>query len=146
MNSFDAAIETIHEHAMGAYLVDSLCLCDELKDRKVYLSGAITNKKNYKGLFLFAERIAKSCDASRIFNPARQIPSNLDYWSAMKRCIAALVECDTIVMLPGWGKSRGAKMEYDIAVFCGIDVCDFEENPVVKSFYCDLEKELKRLL
>lgn len=146
MNNQDKAADAIGKFSRIAYNGNGEYITSQLKGKKVYLSGQITGKKNYKGLFLFAERIAKSCDVSRVFNPARQIPTNLDYWSAMRRCISALVECDTIVMLPGWEKSRGAKMEYDIAVFCGIDVCDFEKNPVVKSFYCDLEKELARLL
>lgn len=146
MTNYDKAEEIIKKLGEVAYLAIGKELGENIKGKKVYLSGPITYCRNYKGLFMFAERIARSCDASRIFNPARQIPTNLDYWSAMRRCIAALVECDTIVMLPGWEESRGAMMEYDIAVFCGIDVCDFEKNPVVKSFYCDFEEELTRLL
>ena len=46
----------------------------------------------------------------------------------MRKAIAQLVECDAIYMLSGWGKSRGALLELEIAK--GLDM------PV---FYADTE-------
>ena len=41
---------------------------------------------------------------------------------AMKVDIAALMECDTIVLLDGWENSRGATMEHSLALQVGITI------------------------
>jgi len=40
----------------------------------------------------------------------------------MRTDLKALLECDVIYLLPGWQHSRGAKLEYSVAVACGIPV------------------------
>ena len=124
MNNSDKAAEAVKKLAQVAYLTDGEDISDKVKGKKVYLSGPITGIKNYKGLFLFAEEIVRMCDAARIFNPASQIPDSLGYEQAMKRCVAALAEYDTIMLLPGWHISKGARLEHDIALACGINIID----------------------
>ena len=124
MNNQDKAAEAVKKLAQVAYLTDGEDISDKVKGKKVYLSGPITEKKNYKGLFSFAEEFAKLCDTLRIFNPASQIPDNLGYEEAMKRCVAVLAEYDTIMLLPGWRSSKGAKIEHDIALACGMNIID----------------------
>lgn len=124
MNNQDKAAEVIKRLAQVAYLTDGENISDKVEGKKVYLSGQITEKKNYKGLFLFVEELVKLCNAFRIFNPASQIPDSLSYEQAMKRCIAALAEYDTVMLLPGWHASKGARLEHDIALSCGMDVID----------------------
>lgn len=43
------------------------------------------------------------------------------YACYMKYDILALLECDVIVMLPNWITSRGAGVERDVAIACGLD-------------------------
>lgn len=124
MNDQDKAAEVIKRLAQVAYLTDGEAISDKVKGKKVYLSGPITGIKNYKGLFLFAEKLARMCDAAKIFNPASQIPDSLSHEQAMKRCVAALAEYDTIMLLPRWPVSEGAKIEHDIALACGMSVID----------------------
>lgn len=76
---------------------------------KVYLSGAITNNKQYKRQFKKAERKVKK-QGYKVFNPCA-IPNIFSYSEFMKIDIAALECCNKIYMLKGWEKSRGAKME-----------------------------------
>lgn len=38
------------------------------------------------------------------------------------RDMEAIAGCDGIVMLPGWGESAGAGLEYDLAVYLGLKV------------------------
>lgn len=124
MNNQDKAAEVIKRLAQVAYLTDGEDISDKVKGKKVYLSGPITEIKNYKGLFLFAEELIKMCDAARIFNPASQIPDSLGYEDAMKRCVTALAQYEVIMMLPGWRTSKGARLEYDIALTCGMNIID----------------------
>lgn len=127
MNNQDKAVEAVKKLAQVAYLTDGEDISDKVKGKKVYLSGPITGIKNYKGLFLFAEELVKMCDAARIFNPALQIPDSLDYEQAMKRCVTALAQYEVIMMLPGWRTSKGARLEYDIALACGMDVVNLAD-------------------
>lgn len=127
MNNQNKAAEVVKKLAQVAYLTDGEDISDKVKGKKVYLSGPITGKKNYKGLFLYVEELIKLCDVFRIFNPASQIPDSLDYEQAMKRCVAALAEYEAIVMLPGWHTSKGARLEHDIALACGINIIDLTD-------------------
>lgn len=146
MNNQDKAVEAVKKLAQVAYLTDGEDISDKVKGKKVYLSGPITEKKNYKGLFSFAEEFAKLCDTLRIFNPASQIPDNLGYEEAMKRCVAALVEYGTIVMLPGWHTSKGARLEHDVALACGMNIVDLTNYRLVQCSWNTLDIALSRLL
>lgn len=146
MNNQDKAAEAVKKLAQVAYLTDGEDISDKVEGKKVYLSGQITEKKNYKGLFAFTEELVKLCDTLRIFNPASQIPDSLNYEEAMKRCVAALVEYDTIVMLPGWSVSKGAKIEHDIALACGMSVIDLTKCRHTYSLFDTVYCALQRLL
>lgn len=146
MNNSDKAAEAVKKLAQVAYLTDGEDISDKVKGKKVYLSGPITGIKNYKGLFLFAEEIVRMCDAARIFNPASQIPDSLGYEQAMKRCVAALAEYDTIMLLPGWRTSKGVRLEYDIALACGMHIIDSTDYRLVQCSWNTLDIALLRLL
>lgn len=146
MNNQDKTVEAVKKLAQVAYLTDGEDISDKVKGKKVYLSGPITGIKNYKGLFLFAEEIVRMCDAARIFNPASQIPDSLGYEQAMKRCVAALAEYDTIMLLPGWSVSKGAKIEHDIALACGMSIIDLTKCRHIYSLFDTVYVALSRLL
>lgn len=146
MNNQDKTVEAVKKLAQVACLTDGEDISDKVKGKKVYLSGPITGKKNYKGLFLYVEELIKLCDVFRIFNPASQIPDSLDYEQAMKRCVAALVEYDTIVMLPGWHTSKGARLEHDVALACGMNIVDLTKYRLVQCSWDTLDIALERLL
>ncbi len=44
----------------------------------------------------------------------------------MRRAIAALMQADAVVKLPGWNQSRGANIEVKLAVNLGMPVIDYE--------------------
>lgn len=46
-----------------------------------------------------------------------------DAWNwAMRRCLAALVGCEAVVLVPNWVESRGARLERYVAERTGIPV------------------------
>jgi hypothetical protein len=60
-------------------------------------------------------------------NPGRRGVIEGYKWSDyMRDAIGELVKCDGLCLLPGWEKSRGAAMEYDIAVQLGITIGDLD--------------------
>lgn len=146
MSDFSGAMDAVEKHAQLAYLCNGDELTEKIRDKKVYLSGPITGVKNYKGLFMFANKLARMCDASQAFDPASQIPDSLNYEEAMKRCVRAITDNDMIVMLPDWNVSQGSKIEHEVARACGLGVVYLASYAVVSDRYNFLKNELARLL
>jgi hypothetical protein len=92
--------------------------------KKCYIAGQISGvqiSKAYKNFFLAECELEKM--GYKPVNPmALPHKHNKESSSYMRECIAALIECDFIYMLVGWGDSEGAKLEYDLAVKLGITV------------------------
>lgn len=96
----------------------------------IYLSGKITGLPPAEAAANFkkAERkvLTQQPDAD-IFNPFEECsiffkgkdPEWSDY---MRYCVALLVMCDQIHMLPNWKDSKGAKIEHDLAKNLGIEI------------------------
>lgn len=80
----------------------------------VYVSGPMTNMPELN--FPAFKRAAASLRSSgyEVINPA-EFEGNHDpakKWSDfLRRDIKALMDCDAIAMLPGWEKSKGARLE-----------------------------------
>jgi hypothetical protein len=56
-------------------------------------------------------------------NPAEINADPKARWlDCMRMDIARLVTCDAVYLLPGWEKSRGAKVEHELAVGLGFQV------------------------
>lgn len=146
MSDFSAVMDILEKHARLAYLCNGDELSEKIRDKRVYLSGPITGVKNYKGLFIFTDKLVRMCDASQVFDPASQVPDSLNYEEAMKRCIRALTDHDTIVMLPDWNVSQGSKIEHEVARACGMDVIYLASYVVVSDRYNFMKQELARLL
>jgi hypothetical protein len=146
MDSVEKAVDLIERYALLAYLSNGKCLGPDIKGKRVYLSGPITNTKNYKGLFMFAEELAALGDAEQIYNPAAQISASSSWEQAMHRCLSEITNYDTIVMLPGWNVSRGARLESDVALACGIHVVNLSENKIINGLYNSLKETLEKLL
>lgn len=45
----------------------------------------------------------------------------------MKHDLPAVLEADTVVLLPGWSTSAGARLEWQVASTCGIEVRKLED-------------------
>lgn len=146
MDPVEKACDLIERYALLAYLSNGKCSGSDIKGKRVYLSGPITNTKNYKGLFMFAEELAALDDAEQIYNPAAQIPASSSWEQAMHRCLSEITNYDTVVLLPGWNASRGARLESDVALACGIQVVNLSENKITYGLYNSLKETLEKLV
>lgn len=81
---------------------------------KIYLSGPITGVPNFQKNFQAYSTILWN-SGWIVVNPATACPPHWGYWRCMARCIRLELGCGAIAMMPGWEKSRGAKIEHRIA-------------------------------
>ena len=96
---------------------------------KVYISGPMTDlpQFNYPAFDDAAARLRRA--GYQVVNPAdigRGLGDGLEWSQYMRPCLAAVLECDALVLLPGWIDSRGARLEQDVALAIGLQVCTIE--------------------
>lgn len=90
--------------------------------KKIYIAGKVTGEPKHSCALKFA--LAKKEIEAQGFeavNPIEVVGDfNCDWQTAMKKCIAALLECDAALFLPCWMDSQGAILEHKIASDLGI--------------------------
>lgn len=86
-------------------------------NKRIYLAGRVTglNYKRVRKRFMRAEAYLQSI-GFEVINPMRIVPEGSSWSDAMRICIHYLSLCNYLALLPGWEQSRGARIEYDIAV------------------------------
>lgn len=86
---------------------------------RIYIAGPMSGLPdlNYPVFNALAAKLRAM--GHHVENPAEN--PECDSWEAyMRMAIAQLVTCDTLALLPGWWGSRGACIEYRLAVDLGI--------------------------
>lgn len=90
---------------------------------KVYLSGPMTGLPdfNYPAFHAAAKKLR---DAGVVVeNPAENQPPECGTWAGyMRNALVQMLRCEAVVMLPGWESSRGASVEWRLAVELGMTV------------------------
>lgn len=83
---------------------------------KLYIAGPMTGYEdfNYPAFLTMEEQLQYY--GYRVINPARLGDQSKDWQWNMKQCIRAIPDADGVVFLNGWEKSRGASLEYHIAL------------------------------
>lgn len=94
---------------------------------RVYISGPITNANPHAqdcNIQAFNNKAAVLTLAGRdVVNPANNgQPVDATWAEHMRADIRLLMDCDTIHMLPGWSNSKGARLEWWIAMELGMAV------------------------
>ena len=83
---------------------------------RIYVAGPMTGYPDLNFPAFHAETARLRALGHEVINPAEINPDHTMPWAeCMRRDIAALVTCDTIVLLRGWQQSRGATLEQHIA-------------------------------
>lgn len=85
--------------------------------KKIYIAGKITGLPIHEVTMKFGAAQKKLENKGyEVVNPIAVVNDWDTTWdNAMRKCIAALVECDSIALLPDWKSSPGAILENDIA-------------------------------
>ncbi|VFR96490.1 Phage protein [plant metagenome] len=92
---------------------------------KLYLAGPMTGHPdlNFPAFHEMAARLRGL--GHEIINPAEINPNPGAAWTdCMRADIAQLVTCEGVVTLPGWERSRGARIEVMLAGELGMSVLD----------------------
>lgn len=108
--------------------------------KKIYIAGKVTGldidevtkKFNYKEYELTAK-------GYEVVNPMRlNHDHNKEWESYMKVCLAELIKCDAIYLMPDWKESKGAKLEKRIAYELKLDII-YDLNPLEISLFHIIE-------
>lgn len=91
--------------------------------KRVYIAGKVTGLPIHEVTMKFgAVQKALEAQGYEVVNPLEVVGDfNCDWRTAMKKCIAALVECNIVIFLPCFTESKGATLEYQIAWGLGIE-------------------------
>lgn len=103
----------------------------------VYISGPITGIENWQDNFLAAEKellelsgaffvvnpVSIAKEIEELFFKLKKVPDYTDY---MRKDIKELSSCNIICMLPGWKRSKGARLEYRIAKILNMQILEFK--------------------
>lgn len=91
---------------------------------RVYISGPITGMPGLnQAAFSEVEKTLYALGYSPVnpFSVCANIGSNPTWRDYMRKDIQALCRCDKIFLLPGWWKSKGARIEWILSKILGID-------------------------
>lgn len=115
--------------------------------RRIYISGPIANQPDYRTTFnrMAIRLIAEDWEVE---NPA-EIPGEITDPPELylRKAIKMMMDCDAIVLLPGWERSRGAWTERRLAEDCGLAIFLSDEDgriwryPNATSLYSPQRKE-----
>lgn len=97
--------------------------------RRIYLSGPMTgfSDMNY-GLFNSVAQKLRH-EGHEVWNPAEAFNGDktLPWTHYMNVCMRGLMTCDTVIALPHWWESVGARLEVAVALAIGLEVGEWEE-------------------
>ena len=80
--------------------------------KKLYLSGAMTGHPDLNFPAFHAAQAELHRAGFVVMNPARNgLPMGLQWHQYMRRDLSMLIACNGIALLPGWERSRGARLE-----------------------------------
>lgn len=99
---------------------------------KVYIAGPITGQPNWNRTSFTAaeERLIEAGHDPVNPHKLHNGRTDLSHGEYMRTDLRALLDCDAIHMLPGWGRSKGARVEREVAWICGITSVRIDGKPM----------------
>ena len=99
---------------------------------KVYIAGPMTGYDNWNfDLFNHTEWILDILDF-QVENPAKTGSDTSLHWEwYLKKALTQMLTCDAVLLLKGWEKSKGARLEFSTAnsvkIPCFVNIQDLQE-------------------
>lgn len=91
--------------------------------KKIYVAGPMSGLPGLNFPAFHVTAAALRAQGHTVINPAEINPDLGAKWEdCMRADIAQLVTCDSIYLLAGWERSRGAALEHHIAFALGLDI------------------------
>lgn len=110
---------------------------------KIYISGKITGTTDYMERFERAEH-ELTTRGFEVVNPAKEnarLPEGTPWKIYMAESLRLLLYCDAIYLMDGWNDSRGAKIEFDTAIKCGLQILAEPIDKDLKLCYNESKQE-----
>jgi nucleoside 2-deoxyribosyltransferase len=96
-----------------------------MKVRTIYLSGPMTGIELFNHPAFDEAELRLNSQGHNVKSPHRvelEDSETPNWENFMRKDLKMLCDCDTIALLPGWDKSRGATLELFIATQLGMEV------------------------
>ena len=83
----------------------------------IYLSGTVSSRPYAEAVEAFAKAEAEmeARGWCLVINPTKLCEAHWSWLRCMAVCLFCLIPCDAIYMMKGWEKSRGARIERQMA-------------------------------
>lgn len=97
-----------------------------------YLAGPMSGLPDFNYPAFNAAAATLRAQGHTVLNPAENpVPACGTWQGYMRMALAQLVQCECIVLLPGWADSKGALIERKLAQVLGMEVLQFNGGNVV---------------
>lgn len=96
---------------------------------KIYLAGPMSGlpESNYPAFHAAAAKLRAM--GHEVLNPAENPEPACGTWQGyMRMALAQLVQCESVVLLPGWSDSKGALIERELAQTLGMELSYFVDG------------------
>lgn len=91
--------------------------------KRVYIAGPMTGLPDFNFPAFHAAAARLRALGFEVENPAENPPPACGSWLAyMRMAVTQVAKVDMLVLLPGWEKSNGARVEFNLAVGMGLSV------------------------
>lgn len=87
----------------------------------IYVAGPIRGATDYFEAFATAAQKLRE-HGHQVFNPAAANLEGMPLAKIMAYVLPRLCECNAIAMLPGWRRSGGARIEWLLAKYLGLEI------------------------
>lgn len=96
--------------------------------KHVYIAGPMTGLPDFNFPAFHAAAAKLRAIGFEVENPAENPAPSCGTWLAyMRMAVVQVAKVDALVMLPGWEKSSGARVEFNLAVGMGLSVMTMAE-------------------